>query len=113
MTTRILPALGLAALVALAATLPAELTSDGAVREARVGIEHFAFLPEALTVPAGTTVTWTNRDDEIHTVTAAGGAFASPALERGEAFAHTFTTPGAYDYFCALHPKMKSTITVR
>lgn len=113
MTTRILTAVALGTLLALAATLPAALTSDGAVPEARIGIEHFAFRPEALTVRAGTRVTWTNRDAEIHTVTSAAGAFASPALERGEAFSYTFVTPGTYDYFCALHPKMTSTITVK
>ncbi len=112
MRTHILAAIALATLLALALALGAP-TSDGAVREARVGIEHFEFRPGPLTLRAGTTVKWTNRDEEIHTVTAAGGAFASPALERGEVFSYTFVTPGTYDYFCALHPKMKSTITVK
>jgi plastocyanin len=112
MKTRRLAAVALATLLTLAATLPAR-TSDGAAPETRIGIEHFAFQPPALTVPAGTRVTWINRDEEIHTVTSAAGAFASPALEKGETFSYTFAAPGAYDYFCALHPHMKSTLTVQ
>jgi plastocyanin len=112
MKTPLPAAVAFAALLTLTATLPAR-TSDGATPETRIGIEHFAFLPSALTVQAGTKVTWINRDEEIHTVTSAAGAFASPALEKGETFSYTFAAPGAYSYFCALHPHMKSTITVQ
>src|SRR5439155_19820972 len=36
-----------------------------------VTIDNFSFLPQTLTVPAGTTVTWINRDDVPHTVVTA------------------------------------------
>jgi amicyanin len=78
----------------------------------QVTIERFQFMPPALTVPVGTTVTWVNHDADTHTVTSPAGVFASPALETDETFAYTFNAPGTYAYFCALHPHMKSTVVV-
>ena len=78
-----------------------------------VDIKDFAFVPAVITVRAGTTVTWTNDDEEPHTVTSAQGAFASSGLAYHEEFAQTFGTPGRYEYVCALHPHMKATVVVR
>jgi plastocyanin len=78
-----------------------------------VAVQEFKFAPPVLTVPAGTTVTWTNHDEETHTVTSATGAFASAGLGHEEGFSQTFTRPGRYEYFCALHPHMKATVIVR
>lgn len=78
-----------------------------------IAIRDFTYGPPTMTVPVGATVTWTNRDEEIHTVTSAGGAFASAGLDQNEIFAHTFTARGTFDYFCALHPQMKGRIVVR
>jgi plastocyanin len=85
----------------------------GAAQAPQIGIEDFKYLPPALTVPAGTTVIWVNRDAELHTVTSSSGVFASPGREKGETFSYTFAAPGTYVYFCALHPYMTATITVR
>ena len=78
-----------------------------------VTIEEFKFMPATVTVPVGTTVTWVNRDEESHTVTSATGAFGSAGLSHAETFARTFTRPGTYQYFCALHPHMKATVVVK
>lgn len=78
-----------------------------------VGIKEFKFAPAALEVPRGTTVTWVNHDEETHTITSATGAFASGGLGNDETFAQTFTRPGAYEYFCALHPRMRATVIVK
>ena len=78
-----------------------------------VDITEFTFAPAALTVPVGTKVTWTNHDEEPHTITSATGAFSSTGLSHEETFAQTFTRPGTYQYFCALHPHMKATVTVQ
>jgi len=75
-------------------------------------IRDFAFSPATLTVPVGTTVTWTNQDQDPHTVTAPGGAFKSPTLNTGDTFRFTFTTPGRYDYLCTIHPFMTATVVV-
>jgi plastocyanin len=95
----------------LAALLAAQHAS--ASSSVAVGIKEFAFAPAALTVPVGTTVTWTNHDEEPHTVTSATGAFRSAGLSNEETFAQTFTRPGTYQYFCALHPHMNATVIVK
>lgn len=81
--------------------------------DAQVTIDNFVFSPPTLTVATGTTVTWTNQDDMVHTVTAANGLFRSKGLETGDAYSYTFTTTGTYTYYCALHPKMTATIIVK
>ena len=78
-----------------------------------VQITQFAFVPAQITVPVGATVTWTNGDDETHTVTAVDRAYTSSGLEHNETYAHQFTAPGTYRYFCALHPHMTATIVVQ
>ena len=79
----------------------------------RIDIMQFKFSQPILTVPVGTTVTWTNEDDDAHTVTADDGRFTSAGLDHGEAFSYQFTTPGTYAYHCALHPHMTARIVVR
>jgi plastocyanin len=79
----------------------------------RVFIDNFVFAPKDLTVKAGTTVTWTNRDDIPHGVASSNNAFKkSAALDTDESYSFTFTTPGAYQYFCYLHPHMVGSIVV-
>jgi plastocyanin len=64
-------------------------------------------------VKAGTTVTWTNRDDIPHGIGSANNAFPkSKALDTDDSYSFTFTTPGTYQYFCYLHPKMVGSIVV-
>jgi len=97
--------------VTLALTLALAAAGDAATPG--VQIHQFKFLPAQLTVPVGATVTWTNGDEETHTVTATDRAYTSTGLEHGEKFAHRFTAPGTYTYFCALHPHMTATVVVR
>jgi len=98
--------------VGVAALAMASWSGAAAIPQ-RLDIKEFAFAPRTVTVAPGTTVTWVNHDEETHTVTSATGAFASPALEAHQTFAHTFTEPGTYTYFCALHPHMRATIVVK
>ena len=68
---------------------------------------------QTLTVKAGTTVTWTNKDDIPHGIAATNNAFKrSQALDTDDSFSFTFTTPGTYQYFCYIHPHMTGTIVV-
>jgi plastocyanin len=78
----------------------------------QVNIDGFAFVPATLTVSAGTTVTWTNRDEEPHTVAASDGSFHSPGMGTGATFTHTFGTAGTFDYVCSIHPMMHGTVVV-
>src|SRR5271167_2964921 len=80
---------------------------------AEVKIDNFSFGPGALTVPAGTTVTWTNRDDIPHTVVSTDGVFKSKALDTDDKFSFVFSKPGTYSYFCSIHPKMTGQIIVQ
>lgn len=80
---------------------------------AAVGIDNFTFNPATVTVKAGTTVTWTNKDDIPHGIAATNNAFKrSQALDTDDSFSFTFTTPGTYQYFCYIHPHMTGTIVV-
>jgi plastocyanin len=94
------------------AAAPPTLAPDAASGP-QLTIDNFTFRPGTLVVAAGTTVTWTNHDDIPHTVTAADRSFSSAALDTDERFSQRFTTPGTYTYFCAIHPRMTGTITVR
>jgi len=79
----------------------------------QVSIEHFAFAPQTLTIAAGTTVVWTQKDAIAHTVTSDTGAWpSSPLIQQGKTFSMTFTKPGAYTYHCTPHPHMTATIIV-
>lgn len=78
-----------------------------------IQIENFRFDPPELVVAVGSTVTWVNRDEELHAIVSEQGAFSSPGLDTDGSFAHEFDAPGRYEYQCALHPQMKGTIVVR
>jgi plastocyanin len=83
--------------------------------EMQVTIDNFAFSPATLTVPAGTRVTWLNHDDVPHTATSTTKprAFDSGTLDTDDKFTHEFKTPGTYEYFCAVHPKMTGRVVVK
>jgi len=78
-----------------------------------VKIDNFSFGPATLTVPVGTTITWTNRDDIPHTVVSTDGVFKSKVLDTDEKFTFTFSKAGAYPYFCSIHPKMTGKVIVQ
>jgi plastocyanin len=80
-----------------------------------VKIDNFSFGPGTVTLPVGTTVTWTNRDDIPHTVVSADDAkvFKSKVLDTDEKFSYTFSRPGTYAYFCSIHPKMTGKVIVQ
>lgn len=77
-----------------------------------VSIDNFAFAPANLTVPVGSTVTWTNKDEEPHTVVANDGSFHSPGMGSQATFSYTFTKAGTFDYVCSIHPYMHATVVV-
>ncbi len=79
---------------------------------AAVQIDNFSFTPQEITVKAGTTITWTNRDDIPHTVVSTDETFKSKALDTDDKFTTTLTKPGTYPYFCSIHPKMTGKIIV-
>jgi 3',5'-cyclic-AMP phosphodiesterase len=78
-----------------------------------VGIDNFSFIPPDRTVAAGTAVTWINRDDVPHRIGSADQKFPlGPVLDTDSHYTYSFAAPGAYRYFCTLHPTMTGVITV-
>jgi plastocyanin len=88
-------------------------TSAVASQSPAVKIQDDSFVPATLTVSAGQSVTFTNDDDDAHTVTATDSSFDSKGLDTSGSWHHTFATPGVYKYFCELHPFMRGTIVVK
>src|ERR1700761_2893638 len=87
--------------------------SNQPAANAAVKIDNFVFGPQTLTVPVGTTVTWTNSDDIPHTSVSTDGVFKSKVLDTDEKFSYTFTKAGTYPYYCTIHPKMTGTVVVQ
>ena len=56
------------------------------------------YVPPEKTVSTGATVTWTNDDATIHTVTDKGGTFDSSIIAPTATWEHTFDTAGEFDY---------------
>lgn len=80
-----------------------------------VVIKDFAFGPSTLTVKKGTTVKWTNQDEDRHDITpdeASDDFQKSELLSKGESYEFTFNTLGTYAYHCTPHPYMKGTVVV-
>ena len=74
----------------------------------------YRFAPEAIVVPHGTTVTWTNDDNFTHSVRLLEGGSPAQFMKPGETTTRTFDVPGLYAYDCSLHPTdMKGTVLVQ
>ena len=101
------------AVLLLAGSPRATAADQPSAATAEVKIDNFVFGPQTVTVPAGTTVTWTNHDDIPHTVVSTDGVFKSKVRDTDEKFSYTFTKPGTYPYYCSVHPKMTGTVVVK
>jgi plastocyanin len=78
-----------------------------------ITIDNFTFSPKELTVAVGTTIKWVNHDDIPHTVVEKQTTFRSRLLDTDDAYSYTFTSAGAFDYFCGLHPHMVGQIIAK
>ena len=110
-------------------TSPASAARPAAKAPAKdtVNIKLIAYRPATLSVAAGATVTWNQMDPGVHTITSGtvtpgggnvteqpDGMFASGEIATGKQYTHTFSKPGAYKYFCEIHPAtMTGEITVK
>jgi plastocyanin len=113
------PALAIAVMAVLSAAAPLAPNPGGVAVEAApvargaiIKIANFDFGPATITVPAGSSVTWVNNDDDAHSVVADNHAFHSAPLDTGESFSFTFAAPGTYIYHCGLHPQMIGKVVV-
>ena len=94
-------------------TLPAAQSPAVSGNEVKINISGFKFDPAAVTVKAGTAITWTNLDSANHTVTGDDGSWTSAELANGATFSFTFNKVGTYTYHCNIHTSMKGSITVQ
>jgi len=101
------------ALISFQAVPPGVAAAPAAAGTAEVKIDNFSFSPTALTVKAGTQITWTNGDDIPHTVVSDGQTFKSKVLGTGEKFTFTAGKPGTYTYSCSIHPNMTGKVIVQ
>ncbi len=82
-------------------------------------IQDHSFSPSNLEVTEGTTVTWFNQGNDVHTVTSGSdgdhdGNFDSGNMDPGDEFSYQFDEPGTYEYYCIPHVQagMTGTVTV-
>jgi Icc protein len=101
------------ALAVVDSSLASDATTDQASNDPGVKISNFNFDPASLEIPTGTKVTWTNYDDQPHTVTSTQKRFDSPPLDTDGHFSFTFATPGEYAYYCKIHPRMTGKVVVK
>ncbi|MGB7750090.1 MAG: cupredoxin domain-containing protein [Candidatus Acidiferrales bacterium] len=105
--------MGLAAMLTTVGRVGGAGAQEKAPAAVAVKIDNFSFGPATVTVPVGTTVTWTNRDDIPHTAVSTDGAFKSKVLDTDDTFSFVFSKPGTYPYYCTIHPKMTGQIIVQ
>ena len=73
--------------------------------------KSYKYAPAAITVTAGSTVTWTNDDNFTHSVQLDGAQ--ALVMHPGESATHTFDTAGTFHYICSFHPQdMKGEVVV-
>jgi len=103
----------IAMLLRFAGSPSVKASNEPSAANAAVKIDNFVFGPQTITVPVGTTVTWTNSDDIPHTSVSTEGVFKSKVLDTDEKFSYTFTKAGTYPYYCTIHPKMTGKVVVQ
>lgn len=77
-----------------------------------VTMDGTQYAPQELTVKAGDTVVWVNKDPFPHTVTARSGGFDSKTIGPGKSWTYRVRKAGVFPYVCTLHPTMKGTLKV-
>jgi plastocyanin len=103
----------IAMLLLLAGSSRVRASDEPSTANVAIKIDNFVFGPQAITVPVGTTVTWTNSDDIPHTAVSTDDVFKSKVMDTDEKFSYTFTKAGTYSYYCSVHPKMTGQIVVK
>jgi plastocyanin len=91
--------------------LPSNPTDGNTANTVAVG--NNVFTPSAISVPAGTTVTWQwNSNGVVHNVTFEDQVTSNDRSEGS--FPRTFTAAGTYPYQCTIHGSqgMTGTVTV-
>ena len=115
---RRMPTLGLVAAlscgVALGSCAQAEGTPDRPPAKTHTVImEGMVFRPAEITLAAGDTIVWVNKDMVPHTATSSAAGFDSKIVEASKSWRYTFARAGDFEYVCSYHPAMTATVRVR
>jgi plastocyanin len=89
------------------------LIAPASAATATVSIKRTGFVPKSVTINQDDSVTWTNNDTINHQIVANGGSFASPILDPGKSWTHSFAHGGTFRYHDSLHPALTGTVVVR
>ena len=72
-----------------------------------------SFVPQFISMPIESTVSWTNYDSIQHSITSdEEGLFVSGPISPGDTFDNKFDTPGEFGYHCSTHPWMTGRVLV-
>ena len=73
-----------------------------------------SYSPNPITVETGNTVTWTNIDNIVHTITSGEPYkfFFFFFIMPSKSFSHKFSHPGEFSYFCRVHPTLVGEVLV-
>ena len=94
-------------------TIPASATAPAGPPLTRIAIAGMQFRPALIHIKAGEQVTWVNHEPALHIISSPNyGLLASDRLAQGSMFTHTFKEPGAYTYYCTLHPQLMGIVIV-
>jgi len=101
--------LGIAAAAALLALTPVAHATEVVVDQ-----QNKEFSQKSVTIKAGDTLKFVNKDDIVHEVHSStdGYDFDLGAQKPGSDTSYTFDRPGKVKVRCAIHPKMKLEVTV-
>jgi len=87
-------------------------SSYNSATTSKISITSSAYSPASLTIANGSTVTWTNNDNMVHTVTTAEGSINSGDIAPGSSYSKTFTTAGTFNYYDAHNTDMKGVLII-
>ncbi len=90
-------------IMCLAVLLNCTKAPKGSPAQNEIWLQYKSFNPSTLSVPVGTTITFTNKDNADHWVKNSSGLFSSGKISSGDNFTYTFSAPGNYSFFCPYH----------
>lgn len=78
----------------------------------KVSISSAGYSPASLTIATGSTITWTNNDNMVHTVVTADGSINSGDIAAGSSYSKTFSAAGTFNYYDVNNKSMTGVVVV-
>jgi plastocyanin len=108
--------LAVAALVAVVGPGTGAVWMDSQTSQAadtKITVDDDKYAPPDITVPVGSTVTWQNTSQNLHSAKAQDGSFDTGYINGGGEGKVTMSKAGSFEYFCEPHPYKTAKITVQ